>query len=95
MSFQFTATFDPSPEQQTTIYKVNKQLEFSGGLQENLADQLSDYLKRASFEGTIGKFLPLYLSDTDVLIGGIGAGLDTSAEAERWGDALYKSMKSK
>ena len=95
MSFQFTATFDPTPEQRAAIYSVNEQLEFSQDLEENLAAALSDYLKRASFKAKIGKFLPLYPSQTDVLIGGIGAGLATSSEAEIWGDALYKSMKSK
>ncbi|MEK9640438.1 MAG: hypothetical protein VW299_06800, partial [Alphaproteobacteria bacterium] len=95
MSFQFTATFDPTPEQTAAIYSVNEQLKFTQDLEENLAAALSDYIKRASFKAKIGKFLPLYPSQTDVLIGGIGAGLKTSSEAEIWGDALYQSMKSK
>ena len=50
MSFQFTATFDPTPEQRAAIYSVNEQLEFSQGPEKNFAAALSDYLKRASFK---------------------------------------------
>ena len=95
MSFQFTVTFDSTPEQRPTIYSVNEQLEFSENLEENLAIYLIDCLKRASFRGKAGKFLSLYPNQTEVLIAGIGAGLTTSSEAEIWGDALYKSMKNK
>lgn len=95
MSFQFTATFNSIPESNAVIYCVNEELEFSLELEANLAINLNDCMKRASFKGKNGSFLSLYPAQSDVLIGGIGIGLSTASEAEIWGDALYKSMKNK
>lgn len=95
MSFQFTATFAATPSQSTHLVYVNSELEFSQTIDKDFSDSLFNLMKRASFEAKNGNFISLFPAQGDVLIGGVGSALDTSSDAEIWGDSLYKAMKKK
>ncbi len=95
MSFQFKANFSSNQKQSATVYCVNSRLEFLQDLDKDLGDKLNDCMSKVSFTAEIGSFLSLFPEHNNVLIGGIGEKLKTSVDAEKWGDALYKSMKKK
>ena len=93
MTFHFEAAFSSNSKQSNNVYCVNHKLEFFQDLRKELADKLRDDLRRISFTAKTGNFISLFTGDFDVLIGGVGEELRTTAEAEKWGDELYKSMK--
>ena len=95
MSFQFKAIFSLSPKQSATVFCVNNKLEFLQDVKKELGDNISDCMDRVSYKAKNGAFLSVFPQNHNVLIGGVGEGLKTIVEAEKWGDELFKAMKKK
>ena len=83
MSFKFNATFSLNPKESAAVYCVNSELEFLQSIEKELADKIIDCMRRVVFKAKIGSFLSLFPDHDDVLIGGVGEGLKTRAEAEK------------
>ncbi len=92
MSFLFTASFSVKPKSKATVIYVNNELKILQSLEKVLADKIYGFMNMVSFEAKNGNFLSFFPDDINLLIGGVGKGLGNKAEAEKWGNELYKSM---